>query len=258
MIIYRLKMMVKTIPFRVKIEKNNLTTILPMQQEYRKIWGRKQSRPLKTYQKDLLEQLLPQLQVKINSDTNIDPATLFPTLKKDYHLEIGFGGGEHLATRAKESLEIGFLGCEPFINGVASLLKHIDTSSIDNIRIVVDDARLLLKSLPNQSVSRIYVLFPDPWHKKRHHKRRIISSETIEDLSRILKSTGELYMATDILNYAIWMQETLKSRPEFRLEMGTRQSLTERPADWPHPTKYEMKGVKEGRQATYMIYQKTD
>lgn len=227
-----------------------------MQQEYRKIWGRKQSRPLKNYQRGLLEQLLPQLQVKIVEGTSIDLATLFPRPRKDYHLEIGFGGGEHLAARATESSEIGFLGCEPFINGVASLLKHIDTNSMDNVRIVVDDARLLLKSLPDQSISRIYVLFPDPWHKKRHHKRRIVNDETVSDFSRILKNNGELYMATDIIKYATWMQETIKPRPEFSLEMGTRQSLTERPTDWPHPTKYEMKGVKEGREATYMIYRK--
>lgn len=227
-----------------------------MQQEYRKIWGRKQSRPLKTYQKSLLEQLLPLLQIKMTSEMNLDLATLFHTPKQDYHLEIGFGGGEHLATRADESPEIGFLGCEPFINGVASLLKHIDTNSIGNIRIIMDDARLLLKLLPDQSLSRIYVLFPDPWHKKRHHKRRIISNETIEDLSRVLKNRGELYMATDIIEYAMWMQETLKPRQELILDMGQRQSLTERPTDWPHPTKYEMKGVREGRQATYMIYRK--
>lgn len=231
-------------------------TILQMQQEYRKIWGRKQSRPLKNYQKSLLEQLLPQLQVKIVPEVHIDITTLFHTPKQDYHMEIGFGGGEHLAARAAESPEIGFLGCEPFINGVASLLKHIDTNSINNVRIVVDDARLLLKSMPDQSVSRIYVLFPDPWHKKRHHKRRIISNETIEDLSRVLKSNGELFMATDIIDYATWMQETLKPRQEFSLDMGERQILTERPTDWPHPTKYEMKGVREGRQATYMIYRK--
>lgn len=227
-----------------------------MQQEHRKIWGRKQSRPLKSYQKMLLEQLLPQLQVHLTSTLHIDLATLFSSPKQDYHLEIGFGGGEHLAARASESPQIGFLGCEPFVNGVASLLKHIDQNSLENIRIVMDDARLLLKSLPDQSISRLYVLFPDPWHKKRHHKRRIISDETIGDISRVLKNKGELYMATDILDYAIWMQETLKSRQEFSLDMGCRQNLAERPTDWPSPTKYEMKGVKEGRQATYMIYRK--
>ncbi|WP_032112669.1 tRNA (guanosine(46)-N7)-methyltransferase TrmB [Candidatus Paracaedibacter symbiosus] len=227
-----------------------------MHQEYRKIWGRRQSRPLKDYQKNLSTQLLPQLEVKIEPGVTIDPLTLFSTPKADYHLEIGFGGGEHLAARALESPEVGFVGCEPFINGVASLLKHIDTKSIENVRIVVDDARLLLKGLPTACVNRIYILFPDPWHKKRHHKRRIVSDETIGDLSRILKTGGTLYLATDILNYAEWMQETLATRPEFSLEMGDRKSLTDRPTDWPEPTKYELKGVQAGRHASYMIYRK--
>lgn len=227
-----------------------------MQQEYRKIWGRKQNRPLKEYQKNLLETLLPQLQISLKPGVMIDPTTLFPRPKEDYHLEIGFGGGEHLAARALQAPEIGFIGCEPFINGVASLVKHIDTQAIDNVCIVIDDARLLLAALPDQCVSRIYILFPDPWHKKRHHKRRIVAAETIDDLSRVLKSGGALYLATDIIDYAEWMQETLKPRAEFTLEMGDRQALTERPLDWPPPTKYETKGTKAGRDAHYMIYRK--
>jgi tRNA (guanine-N7-)-methyltransferase len=227
-----------------------------MEKDYRKIWGRKQSRPLNSSQKDLLEHLFPKLQIKIGSQRNLDLATLFPIPKKDYHLEIGFGGGEHLSTRAEESPEIGFLGCEPFINGVALLLQQIDTNSMENIRILMDDARLLLKLLPNQSLSRVYVLFPDPWHKKRHHKRRIIHDEVVEDLSRVLKNRGELYMATDVVEYALWMQNTLKIRREFTLEMGQHPCLTQRPMDWPSPTKYEKKGIREGRQITYMIYRK--
>lgn len=226
-----------------------------MQQEYRKIWGRKQSRPLKDYQKNLVENLLPKLQVHLQQDTAVVLSELFPNPVKEYYLEIGFGGGEHLAARAVESSAAGFIGCEPFINGVASLLKHIDQQKIENIRIVVDDARLLLKSLPDQCLSRIYIMFPDPWHKKRHHKRRIVSPETIDNLSRVLKVGGELYMATDIQNYAEWMQETLKPRTEFELIMDDRQHLTDRPIDWPR-TKYEQKGIKAGRDASYMIYRK--
>lgn len=227
-----------------------------MQQEYRKIWGRKQNRPLKEYQKNLLETLLPQLQISLTPETKVDPTMIFPIPKEDYHLEIGFGGGEHLATRALQAPEIGFIGCEPFVNGVASLVKHIDAHSIENIRIVIDDARLLLAALPDQCVSRIYILFPDPWHKKRHNKRRIVSSETIDDLSRVLKSGGSLYLATDIMDYADWMQEILKPRREFTLEMNNRDTLTDRPTDWPSPTKYEQKGTKAGRDSNYMIYLK--
>jgi tRNA (guanine-N7-)-methyltransferase len=227
-----------------------------MQQEYRKIWGRKQNRPLKEYQKNLLETLLPQLQISLKPETKVDPTIIFPLSKEDYHLEIGFGGGEHLAARALQAPEIGFIGCEPFVNGVASLVKHIDAHTIENVCIVIDDARLLLAALPDQCVSRIYILFPDPWHKKRHNKRRIISSETISDLSRVLKSGGSLYLATDIIDYADWMQKTLKPRGEFTLEMNGRDTLTDRPTDWPSPTKYEQKGTKAGRNSSYMIYRK--
>lgn len=227
-----------------------------MQQTFRKIWGRRQNRPLKPHQKELNAQLLPKLENKIIPETIIHLPDLFLLTKEKYHLEIGFGSGEHLVARALQSPEIGFIGCEPFINGVASLIKHIDSHSIDNIRIVIDDARLLLKALPDASINRIYILFPDPWHKKRHHKRRIVSQETIHDLSRILETNGMLYMATDILNYAEWMQEIMAGRPEFCLEMGSRNSLTERPSDWPEATKYEKKGTNAGRQATYMIYRK--
>lgn len=226
-----------------------------MQQEYRKIWGRKLSRPLKDYQKGLLKDHLPPLQITLKHTDPVDPFTIFP-FKTECHLEIGFGGGEHLIARASESPMIGFIGCEPFINGVASLLKHIDEQKIDNIRIVMDDARLLLSSLPAASLSRIYILFPDPWPKKRHHKRRIVSLETMPELSRVLKSEGALYLATDIIEYAEGMQETLRLCPEFHLDMGDRQNLNQRPLDWPAPTKYERKGTAAGRAATYMIYRK--
>lgn len=227
-----------------------------MLQEYRKIWGRKQSRPLKDRHKRLLNDLLPLLEIKLSPSLQLHPSDLFANKKKEIHLEIGFGGGEHLATRALANPDIGFIGCEPFINGVVSLLGHIQEKDLSNIQVVVDDARLLLDSLPAGSLHRIYILFPDPWPKKRHHKRRIVSPDTIQALSRVLQVEGTLYMATDIDEYAVWMQETLKEREEFSIDMDQRACLTQRPLDWPPPTRYEQKGNKAGRAAHYMIYRK--
>lgn len=226
---------------------------IPLEQR-RKIWGRRQIRPLKTTQKKLLEDLYPTIQVTVNPGTPIDPSLILPDYK-EYHLEIGFGGGEHLSWRAQNNPTIGYLGCEPFMTGVASLLGNIHDHTLKNIRIVNDDARLLARALPEACLNRIYILFPDPWHKKRHNKRRIVHDETIADFSRILKPGGELFLATDITDYGEWMQDVLSKRPEFTMTLGNRTSLHERPEPWPL-TKYEQKGIAAGRQAIFLVYKK--
>jgi tRNA (guanine-N7-)-methyltransferase len=219
---------------------------------YRKIWGRRQVRPLKDNQRRLLETVLPQIQITLSPGESISPLEHFPHLEK-FCLEVGFGGGEHLSWRAQQSPDTGFIGCEPFITGVTHLLEEIETHTLSNIRIVNDDARLLVAALPDGCLERIYILFPDPWPKKRHNKRRIVHDETIGEFSRILKVGGELIMATDIEEYALWMQEVLEKRPEFTLQMGQRSSLHERPEPWPL-TRYEQKGIKDGRSATFLVY----
>ncbi|MBW8309072.1 MAG: tRNA (guanosine(46)-N7)-methyltransferase TrmB [Candidatus Paracaedibacteraceae bacterium] len=225
-----------------------------MTQLHRKIWGRKIARPLKINQKRLLEEDLPRLQLHADFGKSLNPQELMPDFN-GYTLEIGFGGGEHLAWQAQQSPIHGFIGCEPFITGVAGLLGCIEDAELENVRVVIDDARVLLQSLPDASLDRIFILFPDPWHKKRHHKRRIISDETIADLSRILKIGGELIMATDIQDYANWMQDILSKRPEFLLNLQGRESVYQRPDHWPI-TRYEQKGINAGRQASYLVYRK--
>jgi tRNA (guanine-N7-)-methyltransferase len=178
---------------------------------------------------------------------------LFPFPVQDLWIEIGFGGGEHLAAQALLYPTVGFIGCEPFVNGVASLMTHIQTQSLKNIRVVKDDARLLLARLPDQSVGRIFVLFPDPWPKKRHNKRRIIQDETASAFARILKPGGLLRMATDDVAYGDWMQSVMAQRPEFGLSLEGRASITERPQDWPL-TRYEQKGTAQGRTPVYLTY----
>ena len=214
---------------------------------FRKIWGRRQARPLKNYHKDLMEALLPTVYRQINPDHP------FETQGKTW-LEIGFGGGEHLAWQAKTNPDITILGCEPFVNGVASLLTHIDKEKLTNVQVVMDDARLLLNALPSQSIDRIFILFPDPWPKKRHQKRRIVSAETLPHISRVLCLGGHLYLATDCADYAKAMTETMEQFSKyFTPNLEGRSSFQERPINWPK-TRYEEKGLLAGRKSTYMVY----
>lgn len=227
-----------------------------MAPQHRKIWGRKVTRPLGSKQMGLLEDVLPKIQLNVDFGQSLNLSEVMPEFSS-YTLEIGFGGGEHLAWRAQQSPTIGFVGCEPFVTGVAGLLGDIDEKQVTNVRIVLDDARVLLQALGDAVLDRIFILFPDPWHKKRHHKRRIVSDETIGDLSRILKVGGDLIMATDIQEYADWMQEVLAKRSEFQLNLDGRSSAYQRPDDW-FITRYEQKGINASREASYLRYVKVD
>lgn len=225
-------------------------TSLPQQ---RYVWGRRQSRPLKENQRQALANLWPQVSLDLPEQSMINPLDLFSLPVEDLWVEIGFGGGEHLAAQAALHPNIGFVGCEPFVNGVASLMVDIQDQSLRNIRVVKDDARLLLARLPDQSVGRIFVLFPDPWPKKRHNKRRIIQNTTVDTFARILKPGSLLQMATDDPDYAQWMQNIMGQHREFELVLEGRTSATERPQDWPL-TRYEQKGIAQGRAPVYLVY----
>lgn len=227
-----------------------IDTQLPQQ---RYIWGRRQSRPLKENQRQALLDLWPEVSLGLPEQSMINLSDLFNPPPTDFWLEIGFGGGEHLAAQAALHPDIGFVGCEPFINGVASLVVQIQEQSLKNIRIVKDDARLLLARIPDQSVGRIFVLFPDPWPKQRHHKRRIIQNASVTTFGRILKPDGLLLMATDDAPYAQWMQDIMAECREFELVLNDRESVYERPKDWPI-TRYEQKGINQGRAPVYLVY----
>ena len=199
-------------------------------------YGRIKSRPIKPRQAGLLETLLPQVTIP---DGPIDPAALKPDAR-DVWLEIGFGGGEHMATQAERHPDVLILGAEPFLNGVASAVRHIDERGLTNVRLRMGDARQLLMDLPDACLTRVFILFPDPWPKARHHKRRLIQAETIAELARVLKPAGRLRFATDWADYAAWTLERLTSAPAFAW-------AAERPADWRTPpadhatTRYETK-----------------
>jgi len=187
-------------------------------------FGRIKSRPIKPRQAGLLESLLPRIAIP---EGPVDPATLKPDATEVW-LEIGFGGGEHLAGQAARHPDVLFLAAEPFLNGVASALRHIDDAGLSNVRLRQGDARQLLADLPDASLARVFILFPDPWPKARHHKRRLIQAETIAELARVLKPGGALRFATDWADYADWTIERLAASPAFAW-------TAERADDWRTP-----------------------
>lgn len=150
---------------------------------------------------------------------------------------------------------MGFIGCEPFINGVAKLLAEIDVHGLTNVRIVVDDARLLLDALPDGALERIFVLFPDPWPKARHHKRRIVNPATAAAFARLLVEGGELRLATDDPGYQRWMLETILAHSEFAWRAERADDWRSRPSDSP-PTRYEEKALAAGRKPVFLGFER--
>jgi len=199
-------------------------------------YGRIKSRPIKPRQAALLETLLPTIRVPAEP---FDPRTLMPTARETW-VEIGFGGGEHMAAQAARHPDVLILGAEPFQNGVASALRHIDEQGLGNVRLQDGDARELLARLPDASIARAFILFPDPWPKTRHHKRRLVNSETVAELARVLAPGGRLRFASDVAHYVDWALERITANPAFTW-------TAERPGDWRAPpvdhvtTRYEEK-----------------
>ena len=199
-------------------------------------FGRIKSRPIKPRQAALMDTLLPRIRVPAEP---FDPRALAPEAREVW-LEIGFGGGEHMAAQAARRPEVLILGAEPFQNGVASALRHIDEQGLTNVRVKDGDARELLSHLPDASLERVFILFPDPWPKARHHKRRLVQADVAAELARVLKPGGTLRFASDWADYVDWSLERLTGNPAFRW-------TAERAADWRTPpvdhvtTRYEEK-----------------
>lgn len=166
-------------------------------------------------------------------------------------LEIGFGAGEHLAAQAERHREISLVGCEVFENGIARLLAQMEHRHLDNIRVFTDDARLLIEALPPASTDRVFILFPDPWPKRRHAKRRIVSPETLDALAVIMTDGAELRLATDDRNQLCWMLECVTDHPAFEWLARRPVDWRERPQDWP-PTRYEEKARAAGRDPIFL------
>ncbi|MDH5555720.1 MAG: tRNA (guanine(46)-N(7))-methyltransferase TrmB [Alphaproteobacteria bacterium] len=216
--------------------------------------GRRKGRPIRTGRQRLLEELLPRLNAGLTED-HIDPAALFEPPVRDVWLEIGFGGGEHLAEQARMHPGVGMIGCEPFINGVARLLSEIDRDGLDNIRIHADDARDMIDRLPDASIGRAFVLFADPWPKTRHNRRRFIGPENLDRLARVMKDGAELRLASDQMPLIRWMLLHTINHSDFEWTAKGPQDWRSRPADWPQ-TRYEAKAAAQGIDSAYLVFRR--
>jgi tRNA (guanine-N7-)-methyltransferase len=200
-------------------------------------FGRIKARPIKAKQAGLLGTLLPQIQLDVTAP--VDPRALKPDATEVW-LEIGFGGGEHMAAQAALRPQILSLGAEPFLNGAASALRHIDEAAVTNVRLHVGDARELITVLPDASLDRVFILFPDPWPKVRHHKRRLVQADFVSDIVRVLKPGGRLRFATDWADYADWALERFIAAPQLDWSAERADDWRSIPADHVS-TRYEQK-----------------
>jgi tRNA (guanine-N7-)-methyltransferase len=221
----------------------------------RAFFGRRKGHQLRSHQADLVAGLLPRLAIDLDQPPPKMLADMFPRPPEAICLEIGFGGGENLIAQAAASPSLGFIGCEPFVNGMAKILAWIEAGNIDNVRLYAGDAVDLLAWLPVASIAKIDLLYPDPWPKRRHWKRRFVQDRTVAMLARVLRPGGLFRFATDIPDYATWTLERLNRAPDFVW-------TAERADDWRKPwagfqgTRYEAKAKREGRTPCYLEFQR--
>lgn len=199
--------------------------------------------------------MLPGLALDLSPPPPPRLGLLFTPPVNDVWLEIGFGGGEHLLWQARHNPGVGFIGCEPFQDGVVKVLSAIDTQGFGNLRLHAEDARPLLRWLPAASIGRAFILFPDPWPKMRHRKRRLVSPATVAELARVLRPGAELRLATDDGDYAGSMLLAVAGQGDFRWTAAAPGDWRQRPADWP-ATRYEEKARREGRRCYFFSFRR--
>ncbi|CAN7636283.1 tRNA (guanine(46)-N(7))-methyltransferase TrmB [Bradyrhizobium sp. LjRoot220] len=218
-------------------------------------FGRRKGHKLRIHQADLIDHLLPRLALDISAPAPDHLTELFESKPDEVRLEIGFGGGEHLIAEAQALPNVGFIGCEPYVNGMAKILTQIEAHNLGNIRLYAGDAAELLAWAPPRSMARIDLIHPDPWPKRRHWKRRFVQDATVAAMARILKPDGEFRFVSDIDDYCAWTLAHLLRSPDFFW-------LAERAADWREPwvgytmTRYGRKAEREGRVAAYLRFRR--
>jgi tRNA (guanine-N7-)-methyltransferase len=218
-------------------------------------FGRRKGHKLRPHQADLIEHLLPRLALDIGRPSPPDLAGLFDPVADMVRLEIGFGGGEHLIAEARAFPKVGFIGCEPYVNGMAKILTHIEFHNVGNIRLFAGDAAELLAWTPSRSLARIDLIHPDPWPKRRHWKRRFVQDATVATMARVLKPGGEFRFVSDIDDYCAWTLAHLSRARDFVW-------TAERASDWRLPwadyttTRYGTKAEREGRRAAHLRFRR--
>jgi len=224
-------------------------------QKTRAFFGRRKGHALRPRQVALFDTLLPRLALDTQGKAPRDPRAIFQPGIEDVRLEIGFGGGEHLVAEAIAQPRTGFIGSDAFVNALGKVLTSIEAQQIQNIRLHFGDALHLIDWLPAASLARIDLLYPDPWPKRRHWKRRFIQDDNLRRLARILRPGGELRFATDIADYASWTLARVLRSEDFSW-------TAERADDWHRPwpgftgTRYEAKAKREGRVPCYLIFRR--
>lgn len=221
-----------------------MTTDSRPERHRRKLYGRRKGPGLSAQKQLLLGTLFPELELKLAQGA--DPKIYF-NQAEDVWLEVGFGAGEHLLWQAEHHPHVGMMGAEPYISGIAKLLSKIAQSKARNIRLYAGDARDIIEALPDGSLGRVFVLFPDPWPKKRHHKRRFVQMEMLDELARVMKPGAQLRFASDDAPYFEWTLERICAHPAFEWQAESKGDWLTRPEDWPK-TRYEAKAL-HGRPA---------
>ena len=216
-------------------------------------FGRRKGHKLRIHQADLIDNLLPHLALDIGSPAPASLTELFEAPVGDVRLEIGFGGGEHLIAEAQAFPDIGFIGCEPYVNGMAKILTQIEAHNIGNIRLYAGDAAELLAWAPPASIARLDLIHPDPWPKRRHWKRRFVQDATIAAMARILKPGGEFRFVSDIDDYCAWTLAHLMRAPDFSGPPSAPPTGASRGAGYTM-TRYGRKAEREGRVAAYLRF----
>ena len=227
-----------------------------MEDARRILYGRRRGRKLREGQQALLDDVVPGLEIALGpSSRPIEPAALFGRPVREVWLEVGFGAGEHLLAQAAANRDVGLIGCEPYVTGVVRMVRGLREAGLDNIRIWRDDARLLIDRLADGSLARVFVLFPDPWPKSRHHKRRFVSAPVLERLAAVMRDDAELRVATDDRGYLVWILAHLWRSERFAWTARAPSDWRRRPSDWPD-TRYERKACEQGRSCFYLRYRR--
>jgi len=217
-------------------------------------YGRRKGQQLRGRKQRLTDELLPKLILDPEGEVPASLDSLFAKPGKRNHLEIGFGGGEHLSHQAQQHRDINFIGVEPFINGMAKMLGFVDDHSLENVRLYDDDATQLFDWLPDNCLDQIDLLYPDPWPKKRHWKRRFVGQKNLGRFARVLKPGAHFRFASDIDTYINWTLAHIETQGDFNW-------LAQTADDWRQPwdgwtrTRYEAKAIREGRDPCYLVFQ---
>lgn len=214
-------------------------------------FGRRQGRPIKDSKQHLMDDLFPTISIELPEVAYLLNPDIYFDRKAPIWFEVGFGGGEHLAYLAEHHPDINFIGCEPFKNGVVSLVNHLHEGTVTNVRIFQGNAIDLLKSFGSEVLDRFYLMFADPWPKKRHYKRRFIQPDILDIVIPKIAIGAEFRLATDHESYQQWMLQHLRNR----LDLTEVLCTFEKPSDWPD-TRYEVKALEESRKPMYMIYKR--